>query len=54
MKTATIKETGEKINIYLIHSNGKWYDYDAMGASDLATSKLGKKEFDKNELVFDK
>lgn len=53
MKTAIIKATGEKINVYLIHSNGKWYDGDAIGDSDIPTSKLGKKEFDEKELIFD-
>lgn len=53
MKTATIKATGEKINVYLIHSNGKWHDGDAIGDSDIPTSKLGKKEFDEKELIFD-
>jgi len=51
MKKATIKETGEKINVYQL-SGGKYYDYDAMGENQPPTSKLGKKEFDKKELQF--
>lgn len=51
MKKAIIKETGESINVYML-SSGKYYDYDAMGSDSHPTSKLGKKEFDKNELTF--
>lgn len=51
MKKATIKETGEKINVYQL-SNSNYYDYDAMGEDQPPTSKLGKKEFTKEELTF--
>ena len=47
---AKIKETGEVINVYQL-SGGNYYDYDAMGAGTPPTSKLGKKEFNKKELI---
>ena len=51
-KKATIKATGETINVYSL-SNGNYYDYDNMGADKPPSAmKAGKKEFKKDELTF--
>jgi len=49
----TIKSTGEKIKAYKLE-NGNWYDYDGMGANSPPTSKTGKREFTKEEIIIGK
>jgi hypothetical protein len=48
--TVKIKETGEIIEVYQLR-NGNYHDWHAVGADQPATSKTGKKEFKKEEVV---
>ena len=51
-KKATIKATGEKLNVYSLR-NGNYYNYDNMGSGKPPSAiKAGKKEFKKDELIF--
>ena len=51
---ATVKATGEKLNVYKLH-NGNFFDYDNMGGNmPPSAAKAGKKEFAPEELIIGK
>ena len=53
MTIATVKATGEKLNVYKL-KNGNYYDYDSMGANlPPSAPKAGKKEFSPTELILE-
>lgn len=53
IKKVTVKATGEEINVYQLRL-GNYYDYDNMSADKPPSAiKAGKKEFKKDELIFE-